>query len=82
MANAPYSAVARNSQETSRVHFNADHRDSESAADIEDNDIFDSSANTIDAMEVADNDTLYYGMSLGTRRKLHKVMMPQGWVDL
>ncbi|KAJ2587264.1 vacuolar alkaline phosphatase [Coemansia sp. RSA 1722] len=69
--NGPYSAIARDSNEGLRVHFGNEPRDSE-AADIEDNDLFESSTQLTDAMEVADSDTLYYGISLGNRRRMHK----------
>ncbi|KAJ1816348.1 vacuolar alkaline phosphatase [Coemansia sp. RSA 2599] len=69
--NGPYVAIARNSSEGAHVHFGNEPRDSE-AADIEDNDLFEGSTQLTDAMEVADSDTLYYGISLGTRRRMHK----------
>ncbi|KAJ1860468.1 vacuolar alkaline phosphatase [Coemansia sp. RSA 2703] len=72
----PYSAIARDSSEGAHVHFSDNHRDSSaSAADIEDNDLFDNSGHLADALEVADGDTLYYGMSLGTRRRLQKAIV-------
>lgn len=41
--------------------------------DVEDTELFDITAHTADTMEVADNDTLYYGVALGARRRQQKV---------
>ncbi|KAJ1725114.1 vacuolar alkaline phosphatase [Coemansia erecta] len=48
----PYSAIARDSSEGAHVHFSDNHRDSSaSAADIEDNDLFDGSGHLTDTLE-------------------------------
>ncbi|KAJ2125838.1 vacuolar alkaline phosphatase [Coemansia sp. RSA 1822] len=64
-AEVPYAAVPRGSTD-GRVHFSDELHESD--ADIEDNGLFEHR----ETMEVADNDTLYYGMSLGTRRRMRK----------
>ncbi|KAJ2161757.1 vacuolar alkaline phosphatase [Coemansia sp. RSA 562] len=64
-AGVPYAAVPRGSSD-GRVHFSDEVHESD--ADVEDNGLFEHR----ETMEVADNDTLYYGMSLGTRRRMRK----------
>ncbi|KAJ1749441.1 vacuolar alkaline phosphatase [Coemansia sp. RSA 989] len=63
----PYAAVPRAST-GGRVRFSDELHDSD-AADVEDNVLFDQHT---DVLEVTDNDTLYYGVSLGTRRRMRK----------
>ncbi|KAJ1845751.1 vacuolar alkaline phosphatase [Coemansia sp. RSA 2708] len=60
-AEVPYAAVPRTSTE-GRVRFSDEQHGSD--ADVEDNELFEHP----EALEVADNDTLYYGMTLGARR--------------
>ncbi|KAJ2337602.1 vacuolar alkaline phosphatase [Coemansia sp. RSA 2681] len=75
-AKLPYSAVARTSQDidSHRVRFAREQRHSEAAAaaDIEESELFDIPARPADAMDIADNDTLYYGVALGARRRTRK----------
>ncbi|KAJ2486110.1 vacuolar alkaline phosphatase, partial [Coemansia sp. RSA 2052] len=75
-AKVPYSAVARTSQDidSHRVRFAREQRHSEAAAaaDIEESELFDIPARPADAMDIADNDTLYYGVALGARRRTRK----------
>ncbi|KAJ2723051.1 vacuolar alkaline phosphatase [Coemansia sp. Benny D115] len=73
-ANAPYSALPRSGGLADRVRFSddADHHRDSTAADVEDNDLFDSTSHLNDTMEVADGDTVYYGVSLGSRRRAGK----------
>ncbi|KAJ1651299.1 vacuolar alkaline phosphatase, partial [Coemansia sp. RSA 25] len=70
-AKVPYSAVARTSQDidSHRVRFAREQRHSEAAAaaDIEESELFDIPARPADAMDIADNDTLYYGVALAYR---------------
>ncbi|KAI8323849.1 alkaline phosphatase-like protein [Martensiomyces pterosporus] len=70
----PYAAVARSSNESRHARIGAGQQNAGASSEYDDNDdneIFDLDP-TRDTMEVADNDTLYYGMSLGTRRRMRK----------
>ncbi|KAJ1966047.1 vacuolar alkaline phosphatase, partial [Dipsacomyces acuminosporus] len=72
--NVPYAAVPRTSNESRHVRIDTSQLNVAASSDNEDNDpveLFGYSARP-GAMEVADNDTLYYGMSLGTRRRMRK----------
>ncbi|KAJ2358945.1 vacuolar alkaline phosphatase, partial [Coemansia sp. RSA 2618] len=66
-AEVSYTAVPRASSD-GRVHFSDELHDSD-AGDVEDNALFEHMTETL---EVADNDTMYYGASLGTRRRMRK----------
>ncbi|KAJ2859852.1 vacuolar alkaline phosphatase [Coemansia erecta] len=70
----PYTAVRRASAEEEAeeagVHFAA--HDDPDVADVEDNELFDMSRRSSTALEVSDNDTLYYGMTLGARNRSRK----------
>ncbi|KAJ2255788.1 vacuolar alkaline phosphatase [Coemansia sp. RSA 455] len=69
----PYTAVARTSQEMSSQHVRFAHEQHLSeAADIEESELFDMPARRTDTMEGADNDALYYAVSLGARRRTRK----------
>ncbi|KAJ2081485.1 vacuolar alkaline phosphatase [Coemansia sp. RSA 988] len=69
-ARVPYTAVPLESPEGGRVHFSDDLHDSD-AADVEDNELFDM-AQPSEVLEVADNDTAYYGMALSSRQRMRK----------
>ncbi|KAJ2864595.1 vacuolar alkaline phosphatase [Coemansia aciculifera] len=72
-AKLPYTAVARTSQEMSNQHVRFAHEQHHSeAADIEESELFDMPARPTDTMEAADNDALYYAVSLGARRRTRK----------
>ncbi|KAJ2811083.1 vacuolar alkaline phosphatase, partial [Coemansia sp. 'formosensis'] len=69
----PYSAVARTSQDMSSQHVRFAHEQYNSeAADIEESELFDLPARPTDTMEAADNDAMYYAVSLGSRRRTRK----------
>ncbi|KAJ1667798.1 vacuolar alkaline phosphatase [Coemansia sp. RSA 1813] len=66
----PYTAIRRASAEEAGVHFAV--QDDSDAADVEDNELFDMSRRSSTALEVSDNDTLYYGVTLGARSRTRK----------
>ncbi|KAJ2890156.1 hypothetical protein IWW38_004287 [Coemansia aciculifera] len=75
-AKHPYSAVAQSSQgdfTNHHVRFAREQNHSGTSADIEESELFDIPARPTDTMEVTDNDTLYYGVALGARRRTRKV---------
>ncbi|KAJ2003551.1 vacuolar alkaline phosphatase [Coemansia thaxteri] len=72
-AKVPYSAVARTSQDMDSQHVRFAHEQRSSGpADFEENELFDMPSRPAEAMELADNDTLYYGVALGARRRTRK----------
>ncbi|KAJ2910972.1 vacuolar alkaline phosphatase [Coemansia aciculifera] len=74
-AKHPYSAVAQSSQgdfTNHHVRFAREQNHSGTSADIEESELFDIPARPTDTMEVTDNDTLYYGVALGARRRTRK----------
>ncbi|KAJ1950454.1 vacuolar alkaline phosphatase [Linderina macrospora] len=69
----PYAAVpTRASSDSRSVRYSLGRQETGEVSDFEDNDEFLGSGALPDAMEVSDNDTLYYGVSLGTRRRMGK----------
>ncbi|KAJ2493490.1 vacuolar alkaline phosphatase [Coemansia sp. RSA 2050] len=72
-ARLPYSAVARSSQEMSSQHVRFAHEQHlPDAIDIEESELFDMPARPTNTMEAADNDALYYAVSLGSCRRTRK----------
>ncbi|KAJ1728007.1 vacuolar alkaline phosphatase [Coemansia sp. Benny D160-2] len=66
----PYTALPRASSDGVAVHFAP--QDDSDAADVEDNELFDMSRRSSTALEVSDNDALYYGAALGSRTRRRK----------